>query len=153
MHNGVPLMIVPVGVDDEAVFEPADEVDVATIGIGNNWLVRNHFPRANMCADGHRHLHDHLMIVSCGAIEICANGLRSRYGADHVIVIPKQTRHQVRSLQDGTSVWCVAALRDGETGEVIGPDDHPLQFEPLTQELATALGDLNALLDPAAKAA
>lgn len=150
MHNGVPVLIAPAGAQENAPFvEPSFDVAVSTHGIGNNWLVRNHFPRAGHYADGHYHFHDHLMLVTAGELEVVINGLRTRYTADHIIIIPKQTRHQVCALKDDTTVWCIAALRDGETGEVIGPDDRPLQFQPLTEELMTAIGDLNAPVDPA----
>lgn len=141
LENGVPVMVAPIGGSDTFPWgEPPEDPDIGVHGVGNNWLVRNHFKRAGMWAPGHRHPHDHLMLLTAGKIEVAVNGLVTRYESDHVIIIPKQTRHQIRALQDQTTVWCIAALRDGETGEVIGPDDTVERLQPLTEELATALG-------------
>ena len=143
LHNGVPVLMAPAGSGDAIFQEPATDLDISVHGVGSNWLVRNHFNRAGKWAPGHHHYHDHLMLLTSGAVEVTINGLKTHYEADHIIIIPKHTRHQVRALKDNTTIWCVATLRDGETGEVVGPDERPLQFEPLTEELTTVLGELN----------
>lgn len=150
LHDAVPVLIAPAGRQADAELLEASDIPISIHGVGCNWLVRNHFPKAGEVAPGHYHYHDHLMLLTAGSVEIIVNGLRTRYAADHIIIIPKETRHQVRALQDNTTIWCIAALRDGETGEIVGPDDRPMQFQPLTDELATALGELNAAIDPAA---
>lgn len=145
LHRGVPVLIAPAGREHEFPWiENQVQPDIRVHGVGNVWLVRNHFSEAEQCAPGHHHHHDHLMLLTAGSIELAANGLITRYKADHIIIVPKETYHQVRSLEPNTTIWCVAALRDGETGDVIGPDDRPLEIEPLTRELATALGDIDA---------
>jgi mannose-6-phosphate isomerase-like protein (cupin superfamily) len=143
LHNSVPVLVAPAGGSERSFVEPAEDPDIGTAGVGAVQLVRNHFKRARMWAPGHHHFHDHLMLLTAGAIELHANGLITRYEADHIIIIPKQTRHQIRALSDRTTLWCIAALRDGETGEVIGEDDFVDRLQPMTEEFATALGMLN----------
>jgi mannose-6-phosphate isomerase-like protein (cupin superfamily) len=140
----VPVLVVPVGGDKKFPWgETPESLDISIHGVGNNWLVRNHFKKTGQWGFGHWHYHDHLMLLTSGSVEVSANGLLSRYEADHIIIIPKQTRHQIRALRDDTTIWCIAALRDGETGEVIGADDQVESLQPMTEELATALGELH----------
>jgi quercetin dioxygenase-like cupin family protein len=140
LHNSVPVLVAPVGGTEQPFVDPPEDPEIGTAGVGSIQLVRNHFPRSGMWAPGHHHLHDHLMLLTAGAVELVANGLITKYEADHIIIIPKQTRHQIRALRDDTTIWCVAALRDGETGEVIGEDDFVDRLQPMTEEFATALG-------------
>lgn len=141
LHESVPVMIAPAGgVDSFPWGDPPVDPEIGVAGVGSVWLVRNHFRKAGQWAPGHSHPHDHLMLLTHGEIELVCNGLTTRYEADHILIIPKQTRHQIRAMQSKTTIWCIAALRDGETGEVIGPDDAVECLEPLTEELATAIG-------------
>lgn len=100
--------------------------------LSNVYVRRMAFEKANIVEVGHRHPYDHASLVASGSIEVQLYDDESqslldpvRYEAPAMVMIKKNTAHQITSLEDNTVVCCIHALRD-EDSEIIDPSMIPV---------------------------
>lgn len=94
-----------------------------------------HFKSAGDVMQGHLHTHNHLTLLAAGAVRVTVNGKTSEFTAPHMIFIHKDHEHELEALADNTVAYCIHAVRDRDTGDIIDkiiyPDGIMLGMEPL----------------------
>jgi quercetin dioxygenase-like cupin family protein len=92
---------------------------------GNLWLRQMHFVNAGDQNDGHQHNFDHVTLLAKGSVEVDVEGSKSTFSAPQMIVIVAGKKHFMKALEDDTVAYCVHALRDKDTAEIIDPSMVP----------------------------
>jgi len=86
---------------------------------GNIWVRQNTIEKSGESFPGHKHKFDHVTLLVKGSIEVEVEGHPAKqFTAPTFVIIRKEHVHKVTALEDGTSWYCVFALRDLD-GEVI----------------------------------
>jgi quercetin dioxygenase-like cupin family protein len=67
------------------------------------------------------------------------NGQTTDFKAPQMIYIQAGKSHFIEALEDGTVAYCVHALRDANTEEIIDPSQVPMGVNALKMGLAKAL--------------
>ena len=80
-----------------------------------------HFKRAGDIEVGHTHQFDHLTLLAKGKLKVTIEGASSEFTAPHMIWIHKDKVHELVALEDDTVAYCIHALRDKDTAEIIDP--------------------------------
>ena len=103
--------------------------------IAGVWCKQMHFKQTGDRMDGHLHTHNHLTLLASGSLRVTVNGTASEFTAPHMIFIHKDHTHELISLQDNTVAYCVHAVRDADTGDIIDDVIMPagVTQEPLTR--------------------
>ena len=70
---------------------------------------------------GHVHQHDHLTLLAKGKLKVTIDGNVTEFNAPHMIYINKDKVHELEALSDNTVAYCIHALRDNETGDILDP--------------------------------
>ena len=91
----------------------------------NLWLRQMHFLKAGDTNDGHVHNYDHMTLLAYGSVRVHVEDKTTDFKAPHSIFISKGKRHFIEALEDGTVAYCVHALRDAETEEILDPNQIP----------------------------
>lgn len=101
--------------------------------IAGVWCKQMHFIQAGDRMDGHLHTHNHLTLLAAGSLRVTVNGTASEFTAPHMIFIHKDHTHELVALQDNTVAYCVHAVRDADTGDIIDDVIYPagVTREPL----------------------
>ena len=108
--------------------------------VKNLWLRQIHFVKAGDQNEGHEHNFDHVTLLAKGSVEVDVEGSKSTFAAPHMIYIIAGKRHFIKALEDDTVAYCVHALRDKDTAEIIDPAMIPAGVEnPLAAGLARPL--------------
>lgn len=84
-----------------------------------------HFEKAGDIEIGHTHQFDHLTLLAKGKLKVTVEGVATEFTAPHMIYIHKDKVHELEALTDGTVAYCIHALRDKETNEIIDPSMIP----------------------------
>lgn len=95
---------------------------------GNIWVRQHVFEKMGESHGGHEHKFDHVTLLTSGKVQVEIEGKESKeFTAPTFIVIRKEKRHTIKSLEDGTVYYCVFALRDldGEVMEIFGEHHDP----------------------------
>jgi quercetin dioxygenase-like cupin family protein len=74
---------------------------------------------------GHTHQFDHLTLLAKGKLKITVDGVASEFTAPHMIYIHKDKVHELEALVDETVAYCIHALRDKETNDILDPSMIP----------------------------
>jgi quercetin dioxygenase-like cupin family protein len=74
---------------------------------------------------GHVHQHDHLTLLAKGKLKVTIDGQETEFTAPHMIYINKDKVHELQALSDNTIAYCIHALRDKETGDILDPSMVP----------------------------
>jgi quercetin dioxygenase-like cupin family protein len=85
---------------------------------------------------GHTHQFDHLTLLAKGKLKVTVEGVSTEFIAPHMIYIHKDKVHQLEALTDETVAYCIHALRDKDTGEILDPSMIPAGVNPLTLSAA-----------------
>jgi quercetin dioxygenase-like cupin family protein len=93
-----------------------------------------YFAKAGDANEGHVHNYDHTTLLAYGSVRVHVNGQTTDFKAPQMIYIQAGKSHFIEALEDGTVAYCVHALRDANTEEIIDPDQIPLGVD------ATKLG-------------
>ena len=93
--------------------------------VGNLWLRQMHFVEAGDMNDGHEHNHDHVTLLAKGSVEVDVEGTKSTFVAPHMIYIIAGKKHFLKALEADTIAYCVHALRDKDTEEILDPSMVP----------------------------
>lgn len=92
---------------------------------GNLWTRQMLFVKAGDKNEGHVHNYDHTTLLAHGSVRVHVNGAVTEYKAPYMICIKKGASHYIEALEDGTVAYCVHALRDKDTEEIIDPEQFP----------------------------
>lgn len=93
-----------------------------------------YFAKAGDANEGHVHNYDHTTLLAYGSVRVHVDGKTTDFKAPQMIYIQAGKSHFIEALEDGTVAYCVHALRDANTEEIIDPDQIPLGID------ATKLG-------------
>lgn len=92
---------------------------------GNLWLRQMHFAKAGDANEGHVHNYDHLTLLAHGSVRVHVNGKTTDFKAPQMVFITRGQSHYIEALEDGTVAYCVHALRDKDTEEILDPSQIP----------------------------
>jgi quercetin dioxygenase-like cupin family protein len=92
---------------------------------GNLWLRQMHFAKAGDANEGHVHNYDHMTLLAYGSVRVHVNGNTTDFKAPHSIFIQAGKSHFIEALEDDTVAYCVHALRDKDTEEILNADQIP----------------------------
>lgn len=93
--------------------------------VANLWSRMMYFEKAGDIEQGHTHQFDHLTLLSSGALKITVDGNVSEFKAPHMIYIHKDKEHELIALEDNTVAYCIHALREEDTGDILDPSMIP----------------------------
>jgi quercetin dioxygenase-like cupin family protein len=105
----------------------------------NLWLRQMHFAKAGDANEGHVHNYDHMTLLAYGSVRVHVNGQTTDFKAPHSIFITKGKSHFIEALEDNTIAYCVHALRDKDTEEILDPNQIPAGVNVLAAGLAKPL--------------
>ena len=105
----------------------------------NLWLRQMHFAKAGDANEGHVHNYDHMTLLAYGSVRVHVNGNTTDFKAPHSIFIVKGKSHFIEALEDNTIAYCVHALRDKDTEEILDPDQIPAGINAFVAGLAKPL--------------
>jgi quercetin dioxygenase-like cupin family protein len=94
--------------------------------VKNIWARQMFFAKAGDANEGHRHNYDHLTLLAHGAVRVHVEGNTTEFKAPQMIYIQAGKIHYIEALEDGTVAYCVHALRDADTEDIIDPTQVPL---------------------------
>jgi gentisate 1,2-dioxygenase len=83
------------------------------------WCKQMHFKHTGDCMPGHLHTHNHLTLLAAGQLRVVVNGQATEFTAPHMIFIHKDHTHELTALVDDTVAYCIHAVRDADTGDII----------------------------------
>lgn len=90
------------------------------------------FEKAGDIEVGHTHQFDHLTLLAKGRLKVTVEGVSTDFTAPHMIYIHKDKVHELEALTDETVAYCIHALRDKESGEILDPSMIPEGVNPLS---------------------
>lgn len=99
--------------------------------VANLWSKMMHFKKVGDIEYGHSHLFDHLTLLAKGKLKVTVEDVATEFTAPHMIYIRKDKKHQLEALEDDTIAYCIHALRDKETMDIIDPSMVPVGVAPL----------------------
>jgi hypothetical protein len=109
---------------------------------GNVWIRQNILSRKGDVSNGHKHKFDHVSLLTQGSVTVEIEGYPPKeFVAPTFIVIRKEHNHKMTALADGTTWFCIFALRDldGEPiGELYDSNIHDPMFTSLDLQHAVA---------------
>lgn len=100
--------------------------------IANLFSRMMHFEKTGDIEIGHTHQFDHLTLLAKGKLKVTVEGISSEFTAPHMIYIHKDKVHELEALSDDTVAYCIHALRDKNTNEIIDPAMIPKGISPLS---------------------
>lgn len=106
---------------------------------GNLWIRQMSFDNAGDCNEGHIHNYDHITLLAHGSVRVHVDDKTTDFKAPHMIFISKGKSHFLEALEEGTVAYCVHALRDKDTEEILDPDQIPAGINALAAGLTKGL--------------
>ena len=100
-------------------------MDVKIGCVGNLFSRMMRFENKGDIEIGHVHQHDHLTLLAKGKLKVTIEGEVSVFTAPHMIYITKDKVHELEAMESDTVAYCIHALRDKETGDILDPDMVP----------------------------
>lgn len=94
--------------------------------VANLFSRQMHFKNIGDIEEGHAHTFDHLTLLAHGALQVIIDGLPTIYHAPTMIYIKANINHKLISLAENTVAYCIHALRDRVTEDILSPDMIPL---------------------------
>jgi quercetin dioxygenase-like cupin family protein len=95
-----------------------------------------HFKSAGDVEHGHTHSFDHLTLLATGSLRVTVEGKTTDFKAPHMIYIHKDKNHELVALEDNTVAYCIHALRDKSSDEILDPSMIPEGVNPLSMAQA-----------------
>lgn len=84
---------------------------------GNVWIMQNHFSKAGATLGGHEHYFDHVSLLAKGRALVEVEGYPAKeFVGPTFIIIKKEKKHKITSLDDDTILFCIFAATDEEAG-------------------------------------
>jgi len=107
------------------------------VGCVSNLFVRQmHFVAAGDMEMGHKHAFDHMTLLAKGKLKVKINDEETEFTAPHMIFIKAELQHELTAASDNTVAYCIHALRDQATSDILDPAMVPKSRE-LFELLAT----------------
>lgn len=106
--------------------------------VANLWSRMMHFRKAGDIEQGHTHQFDHLTLLATGKLQVTVEDKVSVFAAPHMIYIHKDKMHELVALEDDTVAYCIHALHDKETGDILDPSMIPAGVNP--RDLSMPIG-------------
>lgn len=103
--------------------------------VANLYSRMMHFKRAGDIEHGHTHQFDHLTLLAKGRLRVTVDGVASEFTAPHMIYIRADKNHELVALADDTIAYCIHALHDKETGEILDPAMIPSGVSPTSMAM------------------
>jgi len=100
--------------------------------VSNLWSRMMFFAHAGDIEHGHSHQFDHLTLLASGSLRITLEGKITDFKAPHMIYIQKDKEHELVALEDNTLAYCIHALRDRDSGDILDPSMIPDGVDPLS---------------------
>ncbi len=97
----------------------------------NLWLRQMHFAKAGDANEGHKHNYDHMTLLATGSVAVHVDGQTTSFKAPYMIFIQAGKSHYIEALENNTVAYCVHALRDKDTEEILDPDQIPAGVDPM----------------------
>ena len=92
------------------------------IGCVSNLFVRQmHFAQAGDSETGHAHAFDHMTLLAKGVLKVSIKGEDTEFTAPQIIFIKAELQHELTALTDNVVAYCVHALRDPTSGDILDP--------------------------------
>jgi quercetin dioxygenase-like cupin family protein len=107
--------------------------------ISNLWLRQMVFKKAGDANEGHEHNYDHVTLLTTGSVRVHVEGKTSDFVAPQMIYIQKGKVHYIEALEDNTIAFCVHALRNKDTEDIITQDQIPLGIDAFAAGMAKPL--------------
>lgn len=107
--------------------------------VKNIWTRQMYFYKAGDANEGHIHNYDHITLLAYGSVRVHVEGNATDFKAPQMIYVQAGKSHFIEALEDGTVAYCVHALRDVDSGDVIDPSQVPLGVNLLEADLTKAL--------------
>lgn len=98
--------------------------------VANLYSRMMHFEKAGDIEIGHTHQFDHLTLLAKGKLKVTVEGKISEFTAPHMIYIHKDKVHELEALIDNTVAYCIHALRDKNTEDILDPSMIPVGVNP-----------------------
>jgi quercetin dioxygenase-like cupin family protein len=83
------------------------------------WIRQMYFFESGSVLQGHTHSHNHITLLAAGKLRVTVNNKSTEFTAPHMIFIHKDYEHKLEALADKTVAYCIHAVRDKDTGEII----------------------------------
>lgn len=100
--------------------------------VANLFSRQMHFRKSGDKEYGHTHPFDHLTLLASGSLRVTVEGKTTDFKAPHMIYIHKDKNHELVALEDNTVAYCIHALRDKDSGEILDPSMIPAGVDPLS---------------------
>ena len=107
--------------------------------VKNLWTRQMYFAKAGDANEGHVHNYDHITLLAYGSVRVHVEGNTTDFKAPQMIYVKAGKSHFIEALEDGTVAYCVHALRDKDSEEIIDPDQIPLGVDAFAAGMAKGL--------------
>lgn len=92
----------------------------------SNIFIKMMLFRKGEVEQGHEHAYDHLSLLARGAVIVEVDGKLTTFTAPHIIYMSKNHKHQITALEDNTTWYCIHALRNADSTDIIDSDMIPV---------------------------
>lgn len=100
------------------------------IGCVSNLFVRQmHFANTGDTEMGHAHAFDHMTLLAKGRLNVRINNQDTEFTAPQIIFIKAELQHELKALSDNTVAYCIHALRDTASGDILESKMIPKSLE------------------------
>lgn len=107
--------------------------------VKNLWTRQMFFAKAGDANEGHVHNYDHITLLAHGSVRVHVEGNTTDFKAPQMIYVKAGKSHFIEALEDGTVAYCVHALRDKDSEDIINPDQIPLGVDAFAAGIAKPL--------------
>lgn len=97
------------------------------------------FAKAGDANEGHVHNYDHTTLLAYGSVRVHVDGNTTDFKAPHMIFIKAGKSHYLEALEDGTVAYCVHALRDKDSEDILDPDQVPAGVDAFATGMTKSL--------------
>jgi quercetin dioxygenase-like cupin family protein len=80
-----------------------------------------HFASAGDMEQGHQHSFDHMTLLAKGKLKVRISDEETEFTAPQMIFIKANLQHELTAMTDNTVAYCIHALRDSATGDILDP--------------------------------
>jgi quercetin dioxygenase-like cupin family protein len=107
--------------------------------IKNLWTRQMFFAKAGDANEGHVHNYDHTTLLAYGSVRVHVDDKTTDFKAPHMIFIKAGKSHFIEALEDGTVAYCVHALRDKDSEDILDADQVPAGVDAFASGMAKPL--------------
>jgi quercetin dioxygenase-like cupin family protein len=108
--------------------------------VANLYSRMMYFEKAGEVEYGHTHSFDHLTLLASGSLKVVVEGVATEFKSPHMIYIHKDKNHELTALENNTVVYCIHALRDVKTEDILDPSMIPQGVSPTSLAMPLCIG-------------